>query len=243
MPFLRTSIIIKENTMAMAHSLTSTLFVRLGMVSMPLAFMLGCAMKPETPSVIAPSEGTQEIEVGHDPEVPGATSGAPQDCVENDERPVCQIRPRGMEFFAVKIKNEAKKLCLRPEGGSTKENVLIVLSECKRTKSRLWKKEFNNRDRGPNKTYRFVNVLSGKCIKKDGRVLRQVTCASSGLAPNGPEAFQFHKTPPFGSGDFIQSTNLTGGAGCVRAGRGRRVNLSGDTCPNDAKQRWYQSIF
>jgi hypothetical protein len=225
------------------HSLTAFLLGKWIMASMALAMLLGCATNSELPAAMDHSDETQEIEVGHDPEIPGVSSEAPQDCVENDERPVCQIRPRGIEFLAVKIKNEAKKLCLRPEGGSTKENVRILLSECKRTKSRLWKKEFNNRDRGANKTYRFVNVHSGKCIKKDGRILRQVTCAASGLAPNGPEAFRFKKTPPFGSGDFIESTNLAGGAGCMRAGRGRRVNVDPGVCRNDAKLRWYQTIF
>jgi len=226
------------------HSLTSSLYTRLGLSAIALVFMLGCATNPETTSNMDASEELEEVEVGNDPEVQVADSGAQQDCVENDERPVCQIRSRGTEFFAVKIKNERVNRCLRPRGGSTRENVEIILSTCANTKSRLWKKEFDNRDRSSNKTYRFANVNSGKCIKRIGTILRQVTCAPSGLASNGPEGFRFQKTPPFGSGDIIKSTNISRGGGCMEAVGRTRVRLTtGSTCNNDSRRRWFQPIF
>lgn len=230
--------------MKYVYSPTLRAWKSFGLAALCLTFAIGCSTSQPSMSGEGQLEEIKEVEAGNDPEVQVANSGAPQDCIESDERPVCQIRPRGTEFFAVKIKNERFNRCLRPAGGSTRDNVEIILSTCANTKSRLWKKEFNNKDHSSNKTYRFVNENSGKCIKKTGTTLRQVTCAPSGLAPNGPEGFRFQQTPPFGSGDIIKSTNLTGGTGCMQAVNRTRVNLTtGSSCNNDPQRRWFQPLF
>ena len=88
-----------------------------------------------------PIEEIKEVEVGEDPEVAGADPGAPQDCVEHDKRPACHVKPRGLGFLSLKFKSEDIQRCLRPNGGSARENVEIILSLCSNTSSRRWFKK------------------------------------------------------------------------------------------------------
>lgn len=163
-------------------------------------------------------------------------SEGPQDCVENDERPACQVKPRGLNFIPIKIKSEARNRCLRPSGGSTGENVEIILSTCSNTKSRRWFKKYGVFAGG----YRLENMNSGKCIQRVGDRLRQRTCANSMQADAARnQTWAFQGTPPFGSGDFMKS--WTGQGGCVRAISNSRVRMS--NCLNNSNRRWYQATF
>lgn len=207
-----------------------------GLAALCLTFFIGCSSTQSSMTDEGPIEEIQEVEAGNDPEVEVADSGAPQDCVENDERPECQVKPRGLNLIPIKVRSETTQRCLRPNGGSTNENVEIIMSTCSNTKSRRWFRETGVYAGGD----RLVNMNSGKCIERVGTRLRQRTCANSSN-PNGArnQTWKFQGTPPFGSGDFMKSWTAAGG--CARAVNNTRVRMS--NCQNDANRRWYQATF
>ena len=209
----------------------------LGISSLSVAVLAGCASQPmKTAKNTMPETQIAEVEAGDDPELPASESAGPEDCVENDERPACNIKPRGLSFIPMKIKSERQRnRCLRPAGGSTNENVVIILSTCSNTKSRRWFKK-----PGPFAGYRLENMNSGKCIQRVGNQLRQRTCAPSTRRNDAKnQMWKFKNTPPFGSGDLLQS--WTAQEGCIRANNAATVQIA--DCQNDSNQRWYQSAF
>ena len=216
-----------------------------GLLFFSLSLMVGCTtMEPAKESTSADTSETdqsqlaevEETEEGNDPEVKVADAGAPQDCVESDERPACQVRPRGFNFVPVKLKSESRNRCLRPSGGSTRENVSIILSPCSNSKSRYW---FKKPAGGYANTYRLENMNSGKCIQRVGNALRQRTCAQFSGSDANNQRWYFQSTPPFGSGDFIGFGVNSGN--CIRANSRTRVGVS--NCQNDSNRRWYQTAF
>ena len=89
-------------------SLTPSVFKFLGLSALILAFMLG--LSPTSPAMeeTDPPALVEEVEAGDDPEVKIEDSGAPNNCVENDERPACQVKPRGLGSIPIKIKSESQ---------------------------------------------------------------------------------------------------------------------------------------
>ncbi|MDH5562951.1 MAG: RICIN domain-containing protein [Nitrospirota bacterium] len=208
----------------------------LGIAAFCLTFAIGCSTTQPSLSSEGPLEEIQEVEAGNDPEVAVADSGAPQDCVENDARPACHVKPRGLGFIPIKVKSETSQRCLRPSGGSTNENVEIILSTCSNTNSRRWYREQGVYAGGD----KIINMHSGKCIERVGAYLRQRTCANSSNPTSAHnQTWVFQGTPPFGSGDFLKSWTSEGG--CARAMNSTSVRMS--TCQNDANRRWYQAAF
>lgn len=222
----------------MKHSCptTLTLLKNLGLSALVFTFVVGCSTTQTPPSEIASVEEIQEVEAGNDPAMEGTDAGAPQDCVDNDERPACHVKSRGLGFVPIKVKSETTQRCLRPNGGSTAENVEIIMSTCSETKSRRWYREQGVYAGGD----KIINLNSGKCIERVGTVLRQRTCANSSNPTSAHnQTWVFQGTPPFGSGDFLKSWTSEGG--CARAMNSTNVRMS--TCQNDANRRWYQSAF
>ena len=183
-----------------------------------------------------PMEEIKEVEEGEDPEVAGGDPGAPQDCVENDKRPACHIRPRGLGFLSLKFKSEDIQRCLRPQGGSARENVEIILSLCSNTSSRRWFKKEGVLGEG----YKLENVNSGKCIERVGSKLLQRTCVNSKQPARAKnQTWNFGNTSPGGTGDLMQSGSNT--KACVAAMNNTVVRMS--HCENDSSMRWYQPGF
>ena len=183
-----------------------------------------------------PIEEIQEVEVGEDPEVAVSDSGAPQDCVENDKRPACHVKPRSLGSLSLKFKSENTQRCLRPNGGSPRENVEIILSLCSNTSSRRWFKKEGVLGGG----YKLENVNSGKCIERVGSKLLQRTCATSTQRARAQnQTWKFGNTSPSGSGDLMRSG--TAAKKCVEAMNNTVVRMS--NCENDSNLRWYQSGF
>ncbi len=236
----------------------STFTKYLGACCVSFVFLWGCTTTTtETESALqnAIEEEVEEIEEGNDPDIEIVDRGTPSDCVEKDERPTCHITTRGLNFIPIKIKSEVPRVryrtvqrpfgkakqkrniaCLRPRGGSTKEHARISLSDCNSTKKSLrWFKKDGAYPGG----YRLENMNSGKCIERVGTALRQRTCANAGKTARN-QTWNFKNTPPFGSGDLIESGALE--RGCVRAGN-KLGQVLMSACQNDANRRWYQSAI
>ena len=220
-----------------------------GLVLLSLSLMVGCTTmesSKESTKESASSETSErdpaqlplveDTEGDNDPEVKVADAGAPQDCVEKDERAACQVRPRAFNFVPVKLKSESRNRCLRPSRGSSNENARIILSRCSNSKSRYW---FKKPAGGYANTYRLENMNSGKCIQRVGNALRQRTCAQFSGSDSNNQRWYFQSTPPFGSGDFIGFGVNSGN--CMRANNNNTVSVS--NCQNDSNRRWYQSAF
>ena len=183
-----------------------------------------------------PIEEIKEVEAGEDPEVAGADPGAPQDCVENDKRPACHVKPRGLGFLSLKFKSEDIQRCLRPNGGSAREHVEIILSLCSNTSSRRWFKKEGVLGDG----YKLENVNSGKCIERVGSKLLQRTCVTSTERTRAQnQTWKFGSTSPSGTGDLMQSGSNA--KACVAAMNNSVVRMS--HCENDSNMRWYQPGF
>ncbi len=204
--------------------------------SLFLFLFWGCT----TPSTPKNSQTTmtdppaQEVESGEDSPMQGTASGAPEDCVENDERGACHITTRS-GFLPEKLRSEQfRDRCLRPANGSTAENWEVILSTCVNSKSRFWQQKRGALGKG----FRLENLNSGKCIERVGDRLLQRTCARGGPAAAN-QTWAFVPTPPSGSGDFLKPWTPQGG--CVLAINPARVRLG--NCQNDPDRRWYQSAF
>ncbi len=214
------------------------LFKLLGLCSLSFALLAGCTNKNMEGTETAMTE-TEAVEADeeNEPEVSIANTGGPQDCVEDDKRPACNVKPRGLNFIPIKIKTETAQRCLRPRRGSTGENVEIVLDTCSnKSSSRRWFKKHGVFAGG----WKLENMRSGKCIERVGNKLRQRTCANSTQATSAHnQTWKFLNTPPFGSGDLLKS--WTAEEGCVRATSSTRVRMS--NCQNDSNRRWFQSAF
>ena len=183
-----------------------------------------------------PIEEIQEVEVGEDSEVAVSDSGAPQDCVENDKRPACHVKPRGLGFLSLKFKSEDIQRCLRPNGGSAQEDAEIILSLCSNTSSRRWFKKEGVLGGG----YKLENVNSGKCIERVGSKLLQRTCAKSTQKTRAQnQTWKFGSTSPSGTGDLMQSGSNA--KACVAAMNNTVVRMS--HCHNDSNMRWFQPGF
>ena len=175
-----------------------------------------------------PQIDVKDLETPEDPELE-IPAGTPIDCVENDERPPCQVRSRGI--VPVRLENQHWILCLRPANGSSGENVHIVMSSCKYTKSRLWYKRPSS---GYPNAFQLQNAHTGKCIYKSGTNLIQRTC---NIAGTNAADFRFSTGSAPGSGNFLY-WNIGGGT-CVRGHQGD-VYLS--SCINSPTRRWRQLI-
>ncbi len=222
-----------------------------------LVFLWGCTTTTaETKSALQnPTVEVEEIEEGNDPDIEIVDSDTPSDCVEKDKRPACHIKTRGLNFIPIKIKSEVSRIsyrtvkrpygtskqqqnraCLRPRGGSTREHVKIILSNCKNIKKSIrWFKKDGAYPGG----YQLENMNSGKCIERVGRDLLQRTCGRPGQVPRS-QTWNFNDTPPFGSGDILESGTLE--RGCVVATRSGQARMT-DNCQNNANRRWYQSAI
>ena len=177
------------------------------------------------------TEAIAEVEEGNDPEVIVADSNAPQVCAYGDERPVCQDSYAGLDFTPFKIKNESAGQCLRPSGGSTKENVAIILSNCENTKSRYWIQKRVAYGLG----FQLENMKTGKCIQRVGSQLLQRTCSLGGSQIRY-QTWNFHDTPPLEAGSFLRSWT-----GCAHALGNAQAHMA--RCQNDSDRRWYQTGF
>ena len=178
----------------------------------------------------ASAEILAEVEEGND----AAKSvrrmrSAPQVCVQGDQRPACQARPGALDFTPFKIKSEGVGQCLRPSGGSTQENVAIILSNCENTQSRFWIQKRAPYGLG----FQLENMKSGKCIQRVGSQLLQRTCALGGTHMRF-QTWNFKKTAPLGSGNLLRSWT-----GCASALGNVQTQMA--HCINDSNRRWYQT--
>ena len=168
------------------HSRTGDLMKLFSVCSISLIFLWACTTTapPTNTETTMTEPPAEEVETGEDKPMEGTASDAPQDCVENDERAACQIKPRA-GFLPEKFKSERfRGRCLRPRGGSTRENVEIILSTCSNSKSRYWLQKHGVYAGGN----RLENLNSGKCIQRVGDRLLQRTCAGSGDAARNQTA-------------------------------------------------------
>ena len=178
---------------------------------------------------LASAEVIAEVEEGNDLEVSAADASAPQVCVQSDQRPACQARPGALDFTPFKIKSEGVGQCLRPSGGSTQENVAIMLSNCENTQSRFWIQKRAPYGLG----FQLENMKSGKCIQRVGSQLLQRTCALGGRHTRY-QTWNFKKTAPLGSGKLLRSWT-----GCASALGNVQAQMA--HCINDSNRRWYQT--
>ena len=231
---------MSKNTTYLSCSLKCCAFTFLSM-GLLLGTGLTNAVAEENPSAseaveeAEPTEEMKEVEEGDDPEVKVEDSGAPNDCVENDERPACKVKPRGLDAIPVKLKSESRNRCLRPSGGSTRENRAIILSSCRTTKSRYWfRKKVGT-------FYQLENSHTGKCIERVGNGIRQRTCKSFQDPNKNSQMWSFQNTPPFGTGDFVKHYVAPTPNNCMRANGNNTITVT--TCLNNSNRRWFQAAF
>ena len=177
----------------------------------------------------ASAEVIAEVEEGPDAAVSAADANAPQVCVQGDQRPACQARPGALDSRPFKIKSEGLGQCLRPSGGSTQENVAIILSNCENTQSRFWIQKRAPYGQG----FQLENMKSGKCIQRVGSQLRQRTCVLGGSYMRF-QTWSFKETVPLGSGSLLRSWT-----GCAAALGNVQAQMA--HCRNDSNRRWYQT--
>lgn len=209
----------------------------LGFCSLSLALLAGCTGKnmEGTEAAMTKTE-VQKADEENDPEITVPTTSGPQDCVEDDKRPACNVTPRGLNFIPLKIQTETTHRCLRPKRGSTEENIEIVLDSCSNSQSRRWLKKDGVFSGG----WKLENMHSGKCIERVGAMLQQRTCANSIQATSAHnQTWKFLNTPPFRSGDLLKS--WTAEEGCMHATSSTTVRMS--NCQNDSNRRWFQSAY
>ena len=197
--------------------------------SMTVIFVGVCGTTTIALDASALAEVIAEVEVGNDAEVSAADASAPQVCVQGDLRPACQARPGALDLTPFKIKSEGVGQCLRPSGGSTQENVAIMLSNCESTQSRFWIQKRAPYGLG----FQLENMKSGKCIQRVGSQLLQRTCALGGRHTRY-QTWNFKKTAPLGSGNFLRSWT-----GCASAIGNVQAQMA--HCINDSHRRWYQT--
>ena len=197
--------------------------------SMTVMFVIVCGTSTILDDASAWAEVIAEVEEGHDAAVSEADANAPQVCVQGDQRPACQAQPGALDFTPFKIKSERMGQCLRPAGGSTQENVAIILSNCQNTQSRFWIQKRAPYGLG----FQLENMKSGKCIQRVGSQLLQRTCALGGTHMRF-QTWSFMKTAPLGSGNLLRSWT-----GCASALENVQTQMA--HCINEANRRWYQS--
>ena len=197
--------------------------------SMTVIFVIICGVSTISNTTSAWAEVSAEVEEGTDAAVSAGEANAPQVCVQGDQRPACQARPGALDFTPFKIQSEGTGQCLRPSGGSTQENVAIILSNCGNTQSRFWIQKRAPYGLG----FQIANMKSGKCIQRVGSQLLQRTCAVGGNHMRY-QTWNFEKSAPLGSGNLLRSWT-----GCAAALENVQAQMA--HCTNDSNRRWYQT--